>query len=184
MVGEGKGGVAGGFLSGVRTCGTRAVKWDSAYTENHRVLHLKRLNFMVCELCFLKNCLSSPLPQVLRPRVWRCVGVTCVSCLQTPHRHGAQGEADAPLRDVRVRGPVPRGPPGERLPHRRTVPACHRTCTFVVRKPVFMGTGLPSRSVRTAPLAPLPPSHPVRQRAQEGLVSPLPTGADLFYFLE
>lgn len=53
---------------------------------------------MLCEF-FLKQLplLSAPLRAQV-PGLWRvCWSDLSVSSLQTPHRHGAQGEADAPL---------------------------------------------------------------------------------------
>lgn len=61
------------------------------YTEMHRIVYFKRLNFIVY-IVFKKP--SAYCPRAAGgPRG----GDLCVSFLQTPHRHGAQGEADPPL---------------------------------------------------------------------------------------
>lgn len=73
-----------------------------AYTTKQGIMYFKRLNFMLCVL--KKKKMTSPVcfPTGSSPRALEglCWGDLSVSFLQTSHRHGAPGEADAPLRDV------------------------------------------------------------------------------------
>ena len=106
-IGKSRGQKGGYFSSGV---GRMGIEWYSGHgvseitqmdeylktTESHRV------NFMVCELSQEKKKKKIRFPKLSSPMPWRWPCLS--SSLQTPHRHGAEGEADTSLRDVWVKG--------------------------------------------------------------------------------